>query len=115
VSVSVELLSLGSGSVVPAGGLTIAVLTKSPMADAETIPVTAKVTEPPPAGTLTVADSVLPEPLAPLATLAPPDALLVHVTPVMAAGIRSDTVAPVALLGPLLVTVIVYVSGLPGV
>jgi hypothetical protein len=116
VSVSVELLLPGVGSVVPAGGVTVAVLTRFPVAEASTVPLTVKTTElPAPAGTLTVAARLLPDPLPPLLMLAPPVTLLVQVTLVKFAGSVSATIAPTALLGPLLVTVIVYVSGLPGV
>src|SRR5450432_224524 len=55
---------------------------------------------------------MLPLPLAVHA--APTEAEQVQVTPVNAAGIASVTVAPVTSLGPLFVTVIVYVSAVPG-
>jgi hypothetical protein len=47
--------------------------------------------------------------------LAVPDATQLNVTPVIAAGTTSVTVAAVALDGPLFETTIVYDIGLPGV
>ena len=55
--------------------------------------------------------------IAPAPDAAPHDepavAVQVHVTPVKAGGKVSVTVAPVAMLGPLFVTTIVHVSGVP--
>src|SRR5437763_126234 len=108
VSVSVALLLPGVGSVVPAGAVTMAVLTRLAVAEDCAVPVTVKTTElPAPAGMLTVAARLLPEPLPPLLTVAVPVTLEVHVTPVRMAGMVSATLAPTALLGPLLVTVMV--------
>ena len=45
---------------------------------------------------------------------APDEGVTVNVSLVMSAGKRSATVAPVTLLGPLLVTTIVYVAAVPG-
>ena len=105
---SVDVLFVRLLSVTPLGGLTVAVLTRFPVAEARAVPVTLNTTElPAPAGTLIVAARLLPEPVPPLLTLAPPTMLEVQVTPVSVAGIVSATVAPTALLGPLLVTVIV--------
>src|SRR5438874_1399040 len=116
VSLSVDELLPGVGSVVPAGGVTVAVLTRLPVSDASVVPVTVKTTElPTPLATFTVAARLLPEPVAPLVTEALPVVLDVQVTPVSPAGIASATLAPVTLLGPLLVTVMVYVTTLPGV
>src|SRR5438093_139126 len=116
VSVSVELLLAGLLSVVPVGGVTVAVLTRLPVSDAWVVPLTVKMTElPAPAAMLTTALKLLPEPVAPLVTLALPVVLEVHVTPVRPAGIASATDAPTTSLGPLLVTVIVYVTCTPGV
>src|SRR5262245_57593090 len=57
---------------------------------------------------------MFPEPDAVL-PVAPPVATLVNVTPVSAAGKMSAMVAPTTLLGPGLVTTIVYVVGVPGI
>src|SRR5438477_475121 len=108
VSVSVALLLLVLGSVVPAGAVTVAVFTRLPVAAGLAVPVTVKTTElPAPAAMLTVALRLLPKPLPPLVTEAVPVVLEVHVTPVRLAGRVSATVAPMTLLGPLLVTVMV--------
>src|SRR5262245_28935077 len=116
VSVSVELLLFRLVSVVPLGGLTVAVLTRLPVADAWAVPLTVKITElPAPAAMLTTALRLLPEPVAPLVTEALPVVLEVQVTPVRPAGIKSATDAPTTLLGPVLFTVIVYVTDVPGV
>src|SRR5437660_12471687 len=108
VSVSVELLLAVLESVVPLGAVTVAVFTRLPVAEDRAVPVTVKTTElPDPAAMLTVALRVLPEPVAPLVTAALPVVLEVHVTPVRVAGMVSDTMAPIASVGPLLVTVMV--------
>ena len=60
VSVSVALLFAGTASVTPPGAVTVAVLLSDPVADAEMVAVTVKVTEPP-AGRLTEA-LIFPEP-----------------------------------------------------
>src|SRR5437899_1462710 len=87
VSVSVALLLLVLGSVVPDGAVTVAVLTRLPVAEDRAVPVTVKTTElPDPAAMLTVALRLLPEPLPPLVTEAVPVVLEVHVTPVRFAG-----------------------------
>src|SRR6266487_2909003 len=107
-SVSVALLLAVLGSVVPSGAVTVAVLVRKPVVEDATVPLTVKVTElPAPAGILTVALRLLPEPLAPLGTEAVPVWVDVHVTPVRAVGMVSATVALTASLGPLLVTVMV--------
>src|SRR5438270_865878 len=108
VSVSVALLLLRLGSVVPDGAVTVAVLLRKPVAEDGVVPVTVKTAAlPAPAATLTVALRLLPEPLAPLLTEALPVVLDVHVTPVRIDGMVSATVAPTASKGPLLVTVMV--------
>lgn len=90
------------GSEVPAGGVTVALFTKLPVALATIVPV-AKNVSVPPFKTLTVA-LILPVPDA--GQLEPELAVQVQVTPVMVAGKLSSTFAPVAALGPALVTVI---------
>src|SRR5262245_762665 len=102
--VSVAVSSPGVGSVVPAGGVTLALLATVPMASGATVPVAMKVADAP-AGRSTVV-AMGPEPLA--APQAPPsEALHVHVRPVSTAGNVSLTEAPVTALGPALTTVIV--------
>src|SRR5947208_2368381 len=108
VSVSVELLLPPLGSVVPDGGVTVAVLTRLAVAEARAVPVTVKITElPAPAAMLTVAARLLPEPVAPEVTAALPAVLEVQLTLVSLTGMLSATLAPVTSLGPALVTVMV--------
>src|SRR5258708_6440176 len=110
------LLLVGLLSVVPAGAVTVAVLTRLPVSDAWAVPLTVKTPElPAPAAMLTTALKLLPEPVAPLVTLALPVVLEAHAPPVRPAGIASVPDAPTTSLGPLLVTVIVYVTVVPGV
>src|SRR5437588_519394 len=104
VSVSVALLLLVLGSVVPEGAVTVAVLTRLAVAEDLAVPLTVKTTELP-AAMLTVALRLLPEPLPPLVTEAVPVVLDVQVTPVRIDGMVSATLAPTTLVGPLLVTV----------
>src|SRR5580658_6173724 len=100
VTVTVDVLLVGLGSVVPAGGVTVAVFTRLPVSDANAVPVTVKTTElPAPAAMFTVDARLLPLPVAVV--------LDVQVTPVSNAEIVSATLAPVTLLGPTSVTVIV--------
>src|SRR5438067_1377991 len=106
VSVSVALLLLVLGSVVPAGAVTVAVLARLPVSEDRAVPLTVKMTElPAPAGMFSKAARLLPEPLAPLGTAAEPVVLELQVTPVRPAVIVSATLAPTASLGPVLVTV----------
>src|SRR5262245_5903541 len=106
VSVSVALLSVGSGSVVPAGGLTVAVLTREPVAEGLTrtgkVKVTLALT-----GRVTVAARA-PVPLAGPVTVPPPLlAVAVQVAAMTPAGRGSETLAPVTALGPALLTTMV--------
>ena len=94
---SVAELLPGFGSLVPAGAVTVAVLTIEPVAEPTTVPVTENVTVPPTAMSI----GWLSDPL-PLAGHDPLTAAHVHVTPVRAPGTASATVAPTTLLGPLL-------------
>jgi hypothetical protein len=110
VSVSVAELFAGTGSVTPPGTATVAVFTRLPVADALIVALTVYVTLPP-AGRLTVL-LMLPFPLA--GQVPPPAPAHVHVA-VKDAGNVSATVAPVTLLGPALLAVIVYVTLPPGV
>src|SRR5262245_37715726 len=106
-----ELVSLAdAGSVVSAGGATVAVLVSVPVASGDTVPVAVKVTEPP-AGRSTVV-VMLPDPLV-AAQLDPGAGLQVQVTLPGTRGKVSVTAAPVTSLGPALVTVMVYVSARP--
>src|SRR5437868_12294 len=108
VSVSVDVLLPGVGSVVPTGVVTVAVLTRLVVREASVVPVTVKTTElPAPLAMSIVAARLLPAPVAPLVTDADPVVTEVQVTLVNPAGSVSATVAPVTLLGPLLVTVTV--------
>ena len=102
-SVSVAVLFAGVGSVTPAGAAIVAVLTRLPVAEATTVPVTVNVAVAP-TGRSTEA-LMLPLPLAGQAP--PPAAEHVHVTPDSAAGIVSVTVAAVTADGPVLVATIV--------
>src|SRR5438132_431421 len=111
VSVSVALLLPGVGSVTPAGAATEAVLVSDPVAAGSMFPVRVYVAVPP-TGRWSVV-LMLPVPLA-APQLEPADATHAQVAPVRAAGTVSVTPAPMTELGPLLVTMIVYVSGVPG-
>src|SRR5438132_171755 len=87
VSVSVALLLLVLESVVPAGAVTVAVLTRLAVAEDLAVPLTVNTTElPAPAAMLTVAARLLPEPLLPLLTEAAPVVEEVQLTPVRALG-----------------------------
>ena len=104
VSVSVALLFPGVGSVTVAGGVTVAVFTKLPVAVASTVPVIVKVALPPDARLIAV--PMFPLPLA--TPLEPaPAYTAVQVAPVSVAGIVSVIVAPVTKLGPVLLTTMV--------
>src|SRR5438105_4645061 len=108
LSVSVALLLPETGSVVPSGAVTVAVLTKLPVADDTAVPMTVKMTAlPAPAAMLTVAARLLPEPLLPLLTEAAPVVEDVQLTPVRVLAMLSASPALFRLLGPLLVTVMV--------
>src|SRR5262245_60477310 len=113
LSVSVAVLLPGVGSVTPAGGATVAVLTREPVADGLTWTVYVNVTVAP-TGRLTVVARA-PAPFAGPVTAPPPvksvAAQLADVTP---AGRASDTLAPVTALGPVLLTTIAYVLAVPG-
>ena len=104
VSVSVALLLPGVGSVVPAGTVTVAVLTRLPVALADTVPVSVNVAVP--AGQqvhqrIDVAGTARRTAAAGRRDTGPASAN------VMAAGTVSATVAPVTALGPLLLATIV--------
>ena len=103
-SLSVALLFAVSGSVTPAGAMTLAVLVRVPVALEERIPVAVNVAVPPTARFTVVA--MLPLPLA-AAQLEPAEAVQVQAIPVRLAGKVSTTDAPVTGLGPAFETVIV--------
>src|SRR5688500_8333015 len=99
VSTSLALLSDGSGSVTPAGGPTVAVLLRLPVAEGLIWTVKVKVTLAP-TGRLTVAARA-PLPVVGPVTLPPPvSPTNVQVAPVTPAGSGSDTLAPVTALRP---------------
>ena len=100
------------GSVTFAGGVTLALLTSNPVAVAETVPLSVKVTLPLRAMLISVSRS--PAPVATL-QLEPALAVQVQVAPVIEAGSVSITRAPFAALGPAFLTMIVYVIGDPGI
>src|SRR5262245_1187898 len=113
VSVSVAVLLADTGSVTPPGVVTVAVLASVPSAPGATVPVAVKVTVPP-ASRFTVR-LMLPAPEAAM-QLEPAEAAQVQVTPVMAAGNVSATVAPfTAIVALVLVATIVYVTAWPGI
>ena len=107
---SVAALLAGFGSVTPPGAATVAVLTKLPLAAAEMVQLAVYVTLPP-AGRL-AKSLMLPEPDA---VQVPPPAPTHVQLQVRDAGKVSATVVPVALLGPALLAVMVYVVEPPGV
>src|SRR3954453_22957836 len=110
VSLTVAELLPGLGSVTLPGAVTVAVLVSRPLAAAEIVQLAVEVTLPP-AGRLTVSLR-FPEPEA---VQVPPPAPMQVQAQVSEAGKVSATVAPVALLGPALLAVIVYVTEPPGV
>src|SRR5690606_41191886 len=103
VSVSVAVLLAGLESGVPAGLVTVAALTRSPLKSAGTGIVSANVTEAP-AGRLTGTFAIARLPLAAPHTPPPVAAPQVHVALVMPAGSGSSTVAPATPNGPRLLT-----------
>src|SRR5438093_828250 len=110
VSVSVALLFARLGSVIPPGGVTVAVFDRVPEALMLSVPVAVNVTVLPEMRfTIWL---MFPEPLG-APQLEPAEAVHVQVIVVSAAGKGSVTIAPVTRLGPALVTAIVYVTGFP--
>src|SRR6266508_1796291 len=91
------------GSVVPLGGVTVALLTNCPVVPLGTVPLSVKMALPPLTRLTVVA--MLPVPLAaPHAFGAVAEQVQVNPAPLRAAGSGSETAAPVTSLGPLLVT-----------
>src|SRR5262249_5351644 len=105
--VSVDVLLPGSGSVVPAGGVTVAVFVSVPVAAGLTVAVTVKVTAPP-TGRFTVV-AMSPAPPAVPQVAVPAVVAQVHITFWRNAGPGnvSMTVAPTTLVGPRFETTIV--------
>src|SRR4051812_13857190 len=96
VSVSVALLPAGAGSVVPAGAVTVAVLTRSDVVAGDNVPVSVKVAVAPTSNDTDALTSPVP-----VAGHDPtPAAEHVHVPPVSDAGNTSATVAPTTFDGP---------------
>jgi hypothetical protein len=110
VSLSVALLLPGFVSVAPAGAVTVAVFVNVPVALTE-IDATTVYVRVAPTGTFTVS-LMLPVPDA--VQLPPPAATQLHDALVIAAEKVSVTVAPIASLGPVFDTTIVYVVVVPG-
>src|SRR5262245_52568807 len=108
LSMSLGLLLVGSGSVVPVGGVTVAVLVNEPVAEGLTWTVKLKVTLAPTGRSTLVDRASLP--LAGLLTLTLPPPLLsviVQVAAVTPVGRRSEMPAPLTALGSLLLTTLV--------
>ena len=103
VLISVAELLLGSGSGRPAGFVTVTVFVRLPNEPALTGAVTVNVAVPP----LSRLTGVLISPLPEAEPVDPALYTAVHVAPSIWLGNVSTTVAPVTLLGPLLVTTIV--------
>ena len=99
------MLLAGVGSVVPVGGVTVALLTIEPEAEALTVPVMTIVTLPPTGSVGTLPATLLPVTLTDAGQTAPPFALVqVALTPVMLLGTLSLKLVPFAALGPALLT-----------
>ena len=98
-TVSVDVLFAGFVSVTPAGAAMVAVLTRLPLAAADSVAVTVNVALPL-TGRFTLA-LMFPEPLA--GHVPPPAPTQVQLTLLSVAGKVSATVAPVTALGPLFV------------
>src|SRR5258707_15442189 len=110
VSVSVALLFVMSGSMMPGGGVTVAVFDSAPAALLSSVAVAVNVAVPP--RRRSTVWLMFPEPLA-TPQLEPSEAAHVHVTPMRLPGKVSVTAPFVDRLGPPFLTVIVYVTGLP--
>ena len=100
----VAVLLAGTGSVAPAGAVTVAVLTSEPVAFDAIRPVTGNVARSPASSVTVVARLPVPEAAA---QLDPASATQVHAGATSATGNTSVTLAAVTGLGPRLVTTIV--------
>ena len=108
VSVSVAVLLPGDGSTCPAPTMTVAELTRLPVLAEFTVPPTVTVKKlAAPAGRLMPVKSRLLPADAFVPQLAVPLATQLIVAPMMAAGMASVMLAPVAFAGPALETVMV--------
>ena len=103
------------GSNVPLGTATVAVFEIVPVADASTVPVTVKVTDPLAGSVGMTAETARPATLTLVGHTAPfvAPAQLAE-TPFNALGTRSLKLAPLAALGPALVTTMLQVNGCNG-
>jgi hypothetical protein len=110
VSVSVAESLPATGSVTPTGAVTVAVLTRLPVASGSTSAVSVYVADEPAGRSTTSAMSPVPAG----AHVAPAAPVHVHVTFDRMAGTTSSTDAPETSDGPALATTIVYVTGVPG-
>ena len=110
VSVSVDVLSVVSGSTAGSTAPIDAVLASEPLAPGLTVPVIVNVALPP-ANRLTAASTRSPVP--PAGQVLPADARHVHVEPVRSAGIASLIFAAAG-DGPALLATTLYVVGVPG-
>ncbi len=106
VLVSVEVLSVGSGSVQPAGPETVAVLDNEPVAEPLIVAVTVY-TMVPPLGMKATSLMLPPVWLVEVINAPPVVVTLVTLPEIRFAGRVSTIAAPVAVLGPLLATVMV--------
>src|SRR6516225_10242842 len=103
MSVSLALLLAGLGSVTPAGAVTVAVLSRVPVAEGLTWTVKVKVTLAP-AGRSTVVPRAPAPPVGPVTAPPPVAPVNAQLPPVAAAGKGSTTLAPVTAPGPALLT-----------
>ncbi len=106
VVLSVEELLPGVGSFQPEGGVTVAVLDRVPLAEPLTVAVTVY-TMVPPLGMVATSLMLPPEWLAEVTDAPPVVTTLVTLPETRLAGRLSTMVAPVTVLGPPLVTVMV--------
>src|SRR5436305_1000863 len=108
VSVSIAVLLLRLGSVSPLGGVTVAVLTKEPVALALILAEKEKVTLAPTGRSTLVLKAPVPLPGLPTLMAPPPLApTKVQLSLVTSAGTASLMLAPLATLGPALLTTMV--------
>ena len=105
VSVSVDVLSVGSGSVVPTGAVTVAVFTKFPVALAEISAVMLYTIKLPAPASISTNDEISPTPDVGICTDAFPVTAVLHITFDNSDGNTSATVAPTTSNGPSFVTV----------
>ena len=107
VSVSVDVLSVGSGSVVPTGAVIVAVFTKLPVAPISISPVMVYTMKLPTPASIFTNEKTSPEPVVAPCTEAFPVAAVLHIAFNNDDGNRSATAAPTTSDGPTLLTVTV--------